>query len=171
MNSWKVYVWMSCQMMLATVALPSRAASPTDASALAVPAGDKAWAIELRSSGGITGRGNGNASINSAGDLIETRLYGGSMPRTGRLDSARVRDLDAAVWAAHPAKWSRSSGQIVPDGITQTLRLQRREPAGVMVYEYDLSHDSRHLPSALSILLSEFDQAVKSANSRPTSEK
>lgn len=63
----------------------------------------KPWRLEIVTSGGITGRGNGTYAIDSAGNVAMTLINGKSC--TSRASAADLRKLESLLADATPSQW------------------------------------------------------------------
>lgn len=64
------------------------------------------WKLELTTSGGITGRGNGSVSLDSAGALAITTIANKSCSFDASADE--LRRFTELLAAAHPERWNES---------------------------------------------------------------
>src|SRR3954470_16965162 len=71
---------------------------------------NSSWtSIQLRTSGGFTGRGDGNVLINSDGHVVvEDPVLPGKTAKSceGKLSDEQLRQLDQVISRTRPAGWS-----------------------------------------------------------------
>lgn len=86
------------------------------------------WRLKLTSSGGISGRGGGEVTINSRGEVVAVRPAAGGRPGPScetRLRPSQLRALGRAVLSAKPAAWrARYVDPQNPDGCCDQFSYQ-----------------------------------------------
>jgi hypothetical protein len=116
-----------------------------------LPAGDNAWAIQIVSSGGITGTGRGNVTLTSDGVLMR---FGADGSCTRKLPAETIQSLSKTVFAA--IKTNNSDGPldrlICPDCIVTAMVVQRREAAGDEITLTAFWHDASEAKVAVDLL-------------------
>ena len=128
-----------------------------------------AWRLKLTSSGGISGRGGGEVTITSRGEVVAGRpALGGQLGPSceGKLRPAQLRALGQAVLSARPAAWRpRYVDPQNPDGccdqFNYQLELELSGPAGAPPQTYTTGwHDESR-----KLLPKELGQMVRAAMS------
>jgi hypothetical protein len=105
---------------------------PTGAYKPAVlPEGDGSWAVHVITSGGFAGRGRGDATIISDGNVSCSPPSGRCRDRR---PGAELAPLSRLVAAAEPSKWEGSSHGTCNDCYVTMLVLERREGGQVKTY-------------------------------------
>ena len=103
-----------------------------------------AWRLKLTSSGGISGRGGGEVTITSRGEVVAGRPpAGGQLGPSceGKLRPSRLRAIAQAVLSARPAAWrTRYVDPQNPDGccdqFSYQLELELSSSAGARPQTY-----------------------------------
>jgi hypothetical protein len=89
-----------------------------------VPDGKDAWALQIITRGGITGRGRGDVTVTSDGSVSCTT------PCTFGQSAAALASLSQLIAAAKPSKWKSSVSGTCNDCYLTLLVLQRRSGNG-----------------------------------------
>jgi hypothetical protein len=133
---------------LAVVALLLGVQTSPDLPSLVVPPGDNAWVVRIVTTGGFTGRGAGNVTASSAGQVIcalvascPDRL----VPETNRSISQLVTTLRLAESPGSPTP----GAGVCADCVTTIMTVQSRDAEGehVLRYTWDVS-TVRTIPGA-----------------------
>ncbi len=116
-------------LLLLSLAASAAAADVRRRTVSAAPA-KQPWAIEVTTSGGFTGRGNGGIAVSSDGRVTVTLLSGTKC--TYQLDAEALASLDALVQQARADSWvasyaPASLGMRCCDIITASLKLTRNK--------------------------------------------
>lgn len=133
-----------------------------------------AWRLKLTSSGGISGRGGGEVTINSRGEVVSVRPPAGGRVGpscAGKLRPSQLRALGRAVLSAKPAAWrTRYVDPQNPDGCCDQfsfqleLELNRSAGAPPQTYTTGWHEGSRELlPQELREMLRAATDAHQSA--------
>lgn len=131
---------------LFTVAITLIAFAFSPASSGNTPADNPSWSVQLRTSGGIAGRGNGNILVSSDGKLLYEKPNGPPHTRQTcalKLGSAQLRALSEAVNQSRPEGWTLSGlNAAAPDAFGYELEL--RTGGGKRIFKikwYDNTRD------------------------------
>jgi len=87
----------------------------------------KSWAVQIRSSGGITGNGRGNVTITSQGNLYWDE---GENQCNAKLGEDVLQKLTQMVFSAKASKWGVTTAGFCADCYGTQIMLQRREADG-----------------------------------------
>ncbi len=111
------------------------------------------WSIQMNTSGGLTGRGNGNVVIDSQGQIVYEKPdfpNKQSPPCKGSLSDDDLRELKTAVDKTKPEGWKIAGLAVAaPDAFGYHLTL-RREKETYEVEWYD--NTSEKLPADIKAL-------------------
>jgi hypothetical protein len=110
------------------------------------PAGNPSWSLQLRTSGGIAGRGNGNVLVTSDGKLLYEKPGGPPHTRQTcalKLSSEQLRALSEAVKQSRPEGWKLSGlNAAAPDAFGYELELRTSDGKRIFkVKWYDNTRD------------------------------
>jgi hypothetical protein len=106
-------------LLLTTLLLPGCSASQSQSDS---------WSIQVKTSGGFTGRGNGNVQIDSQGHIIYDKPAIPNKPASpckGSLSQEDLREIKDAVEHTKPQGWKVAGLDIAaPDAYGYDLKLQ-----------------------------------------------
>ena len=135
--------------VLAIIALLLDVQAPSDLPSLILPPDDNAWVVRIVTSGGFTGRGAGNVTASSAGQVLCTLVAGCPdrlVPETTRTFSRLVTTLRLAE---PPASQTPPATGVCADCVTTNMTVQWRDAEGehLVRYTWDVS-TVRTIPDA-----------------------
>ena len=138
---------------LASSALIAGQAPPPEAS-LSVPDGDGAWTIRITTSGGFTGRGRGNVTLTSQGNLTCLQTL---RPCDNKLVDDKLRPIAQLVSSFDPSKWTSATpaGQsLCNDCYTTTVTFARRDGGKLKIttLSWDDATQSKVPPDVVKIV-------------------
>lgn len=108
-----------------------------------LPKGKDAWVVQVFTRGGFTGRGRGDVTITSAGDLrCSASVFDAC---ASRLSPAALESLSKLVANANPKKWKDTPGGACRDCYVALIVLQRRDAKG-RGKSYNVYFDDSMLP-------------------------
>jgi hypothetical protein len=122
--------------------------------------GSSDWAVQVETSGGFSGRGNGNVLIDSEAQILyeKSAVPNSQMvPCKGTLSDDELREVGAAVAQTRPEQWQVDGLNVAaPDAFGYDLTLRRGNQT-YRVKWYDNTHDKlpedlRNLYAAISKL-------------------
>lgn len=111
------------------------------------------WSVQVRTSGGFSGRGDGNVLVTSDGKITYEKPAlpkGQQVPCEGKLSKEELRSIGEAVAQTEPAGWHIAGLNVAaPDAFGYVLELRR----GKRVYEVQWYDNTREkLPRDLTKL-------------------
>ena len=115
---------------------------PAQLPALPLPAGGDAWTVRVETTGGFTGRGTGNLTATSAGEVfcvLIVRCPRRLIPEANRSLSQLVRAIP--LIAPPPRSSSSTTNTTCNDCVTTRMTVQRRDEDGehTLRYTWDVS--------------------------------
>lgn len=125
-----------------------------------------AWSLQLTTSGGFAGIGNGNLWLNSEGKFKydrPTRPGNSSKPCEGKLSNAELQSVNRAVAQSQPKNWQRPDLNVAaPDAFGYKLELRTAANGQPFTAQwYDNTSD--RLPEDLKRLSAALMQAMNTA--------
>lgn len=100
--------------------------TPSPEAALSVPDGEGAWTIRITTGGGFTGRGRGNVTLTSQGNLACLQTL---RPCDSKLVDDKLRPIAQLVSSFDPSKWDSTpaGNSFCNDCYTTTVTFARRD--------------------------------------------
>ena len=106
------------------------------------------WRVELQTSGGITGRGNGSLTVSSDGNGEATSS--GGRRQSGRLSDSEIETIEASL-RARDASWKVGEDSGGADYFTYVLTVQEGD-ASAVEYRWNDGSGSRVPPSMRKLI-------------------
>lgn len=108
----------------------------TELPTLLLPPGDNAWVVRIVTTGGFTGRGSGNLTASSAGEILCASIAA-CPDRLARDMQRSLSRLVTATLSPRPvAPTSPFNPGTCSDCVTTTMTVRRRDGAGERTFTY-----------------------------------